>query len=239
MKTQSIKNERAVNGKHKYIDLTNQRFGKLTVLSPTDKRMDQGSVVWLCKCDCGNLKEVSARRLNRGKVRSCGCLSDPPPKDYIGKKFGRLVVAEYMGRKRKVTENSEVTITYWKCNCECGNTVIVAQSELQSGSTKSCGCLKKDHAISALKLVDNTSVTNIERSRSGLRCTNSSGYTGVCYDKRTESWSTYINFKKKRYWLGRYPKIEDAVKARLRAEEMHENFLEWYYNEYIAEGKER
>ena len=84
-------------------DLTGQRFGKLMVLSPTDKRMDNGSIVWHCQCDCGNMAEVSARRLVRGKVRSCGCLSDPPPKDYIGKVFGRLTVIGYAGRIRKTT----------------------------------------------------------------------------------------------------------------------------------------
>lgn len=97
-------------------DLTGQRFGKLVVLSPTEKRMDNGSIVWRCQCDCGNTAEVSARRLTRGKVRSCGCLSDPPPKDSIGKVFGRLTVTGYAGRKRKKTDHSAATITYFKVN---------------------------------------------------------------------------------------------------------------------------
>lgn len=216
----------------KKIDLTGQRFGKLTALNPTDKRMDQGSVVWLCRCDCGNLKEVSARRLIRGKVKSCGCLSSPKHGDYIGKKFGKLTVIEYAGRVRKITENSEKTITYWKCDCDCGNTVTVAQSELHSGDTQSCGCLQKERAKEALKLTDNTSAAIIERNHGKLRNTNSSGHTGVYYDKRTQKWAAYINFKKKRYWLGRYNKLEDAAAARCNAEEMHENFLKRYYNEH-------
>ena len=44
-------------------NLAGQRFGKLVVLSPTEKRMDNGSIVWRCQCDCGNTAEVSARRL--------------------------------------------------------------------------------------------------------------------------------------------------------------------------------
>ena len=47
-------------------NLAGQRFGKLVVLSPTEKRMDNGSIVWRCQCDCGNTAEVSARRLTRG-----------------------------------------------------------------------------------------------------------------------------------------------------------------------------
>lgn len=34
-------------------DLTNQRFGKLTALSPTDQWRNS-TVVWLCMSDCGN-----------------------------------------------------------------------------------------------------------------------------------------------------------------------------------------
>lgn len=195
--------------------------------------MDSGSVVWRCQCDCGNMVEVSARRLTRGKVRSCGCLSNPPPKDYIGKVFGRLTVVECAGKRRKKTEKSAATITYWRCRCDCGREIIVAQPELQNGDTKSCGCLQKEHAREALKLVDGTSVTILERNQK-LRSSNKSGHTGVTYDKRTKRWMAYINFKKKRYWLGRYADMEDAVKARKDAEEIHENFLEWYYLTYPA-----
>lgn len=212
-------------------DLTGQRFGKLTVLSPTEKRMDNGSVVWLYRCDCGNQAEVSVKRLKAGKVRSCGCLSDPPPKDYIGKVFGRLTVIGYEGRKRKITERSAVTITYWKCRCVCGKEIVAAQPELQNGDTKSCGCLQKDHARNALKLVDNTSVALLERNRT-VRSHNTSGCTGVFYDKRTGKWAAYINFKKKRYWLGRYSEKNEAIKARKAAEEIHEDFLDWYYHTY-------
>ena len=54
------------------IDLTGRRFGRLSILSCTEKR-DGSAVVWRCKCDCGNIVDVSARNLlHRGTV-SCGC----------------------------------------------------------------------------------------------------------------------------------------------------------------------
>lgn len=226
-----VQADTAVEKASRYRDLTGQRFGKLVVLSPTEKRMDSGSIVWLCQCDCGNQAEVSSRRLVRGKVRSCGCLSDPPPKDYIGKVFGRLTVIEYAGRKRKQLEHCASTLTYWKCRCTCGKVIVAAQAGLQNGDTQSCGCLQKDHAKEALKLVDGTSVAILERNQN-LRSHNTSGCTGVAYDKRTGKWMAYINFKKKRYWLGRYADKEDAIRARKTAEEIHEDFLEWYYRTY-------
>lgn len=214
----------------RFRDLAGEQFGRLLVLYPTDKRMDGGSVVWHCQCSCGNSADVSSRRLVRGKVRSCGCLSNPPLENLIGKTFGRLTVKECVGRERKTLTNSKITVTYWKCKCVCGNTVIVKQSELQSGDTKSCGCLQKDRAREALKLLDHTSAAIIERTCKGPRSSNKSGYTGVYYDKRTGKWMAYINFKKKRYWLGRYEAIEDAVKIRKEAEKrLFGEFLDWYY----------
>lgn len=56
----------------KCTDLTGRRFGRLLVLSETDKR-DGSSVVWHCRCDCGREINIPARNLlHRGTV-SCGC----------------------------------------------------------------------------------------------------------------------------------------------------------------------
>lgn len=207
-------------------DLTGQRFGKLVVLAPTEKRMDGGSVVWKCRCDCGNLAEASARRLVRGKARSCGCLSKPPKKDYIGKRFGRLTVLEYAGTAGELEKTGKAN--YWKCRCDCGRESIVSQTELQNGGTRSCGCLQKERAAETLGLMEGTAAAILERNKKQLRKNNSSGYTGV-YQGADGKWAAYINFKKKRYWLGRFSDKEDAIKARQRGEELHEDFLTWYH----------
>lgn len=70
-----LKIERAKNlGYKAAIDLTNQKFGKLTALEPTNKRFGS-SVVWKCKCDCGNISYVSAGDLRKKNnyTMSCGC----------------------------------------------------------------------------------------------------------------------------------------------------------------------
>lgn len=59
--------------KHKK-DLTNQNFGKLTALTCTNKKNNNGAYLWYCKCDCGNFCEVSSTNLICGKIKSCGCL---------------------------------------------------------------------------------------------------------------------------------------------------------------------
>lgn len=56
------------------LDLTNQRFGKLIALEPTEERSGT-SVIWLCKCDCGNKCKVSAAHLTKHDgTQSCGCI---------------------------------------------------------------------------------------------------------------------------------------------------------------------
>lgn len=58
--------------KYNIKDLKSKKFGKLTVLEATDKRKDN-CIVWKCKCDCGNIIEVSSKRLKNNINMSCGC----------------------------------------------------------------------------------------------------------------------------------------------------------------------
>lgn len=64
-----------------------------------------------------------------------------------GKKFGRLVVLEYSH-----TGRNKDTLAYWKCKCDCGNTIITSGNALRKGNTKSCGCLQKEKASKAHKI---------------------------------------------------------------------------------------
>ena len=52
-------------------DLTGLRFGKLVALYPTGETR-RGFKIWRCKCDCGNLTDVSVG--NFFHTKSCGCL---------------------------------------------------------------------------------------------------------------------------------------------------------------------
>ena len=58
----------------KFVDLTGQRFGRLTVLDRVGSA-GGGSATWRCLCDCGKETIVLSSSLRRGATRSCGCLS--------------------------------------------------------------------------------------------------------------------------------------------------------------------
>lgn len=206
-------------------DYVGKRFGMLTVLEYAGKR--DGMHRWKCLCDCGKETIVGQTLLQNGKTKSCGCNGYPPREDLTGRVFGRLTVIESVKDRPG----------YWRCKCECGNETDVKYDYLVYGHTKSCGCLQKTQIIENLKLVDGTSVTKLEVGRKKLIASNTSGYNGVYLDKKNGKWRAQISFKRKKYYLGRYDKIEDAVEARRRGEEMYDDFLEWYYSEYLKPEK--
>lgn len=60
--------------------------------------------------------------------------------DISGQRFGRLTVLEISRRERL----SRGTLVFWKCGCDCGNTIEVRGQALRTGTTKSCGCLRNE-----------------------------------------------------------------------------------------------
>lgn len=59
-----------------FIDLTNQQFGRLTVLHRHPENTNQGSARWICECGCENktIVIVSAAHLRNGTIEGCGCV---------------------------------------------------------------------------------------------------------------------------------------------------------------------
>ena len=66
-------------------DLTGKKFDKLLVLEKTNKRQDSGSIVWKCQCECGNVIELSSKRLINHINVSCGCYQKERQKYSINK----------------------------------------------------------------------------------------------------------------------------------------------------------
>ncbi|MEN8075755.1 AP2 domain-containing protein [Clostridioides difficile] len=134
--------------------------------------------------------------------------------DITGKRFGRLVAIERVGSQHKSP--------LWKCKCDCGNIIDASLQKLNTGDTKSCGCLKKDYYKNELAnnikeyQLDGTNVAYLKSNK--LSKVNKSGVRGVS-QKKNGKWLAQITFKRKNYNLGTYENFEDAVKARKEAEE--------------------
>lgn len=77
---------------------TGFHVGHLTIIEATPQRKN-GYTVWRCRCDCGGEIDAPLHQLTASYRKSCGCLSHPPLKDYLGKRFSMLTVTGYAGKE--------------------------------------------------------------------------------------------------------------------------------------------
>ena len=132
-------------------------YGHLQVIKRAEPKRDingKSIVEWICRCDCG--KEISVRgtSLRSGHTTSCGCHRDKAIKQEVGNRYGKLTVIEYKGIKNQYAQ--------WLCQCDCGNTTIVAGKDLRTGNTRSCGCVKSFREIEINELLLNNNI-NFQR----------------------------------------------------------------------------
>lgn len=65
-----------IGAKANLIDLTGQKFGKLTVIGRNPENDSFNKPLWVCRCDCGNIKIVNGNSLKNNSTQSCGCLGN-------------------------------------------------------------------------------------------------------------------------------------------------------------------
>lgn len=141
-------------------NLIGQKINHLTVLAwDKEKSQEKKRTYWVVECDCPShtIFSVLGSNLSGNITTKCKYCK---AKNLIGQTFNKLKVIE-----RVIDEQDHVK---WKCQCECGNIIIVRGDSLKSGHTKSCGCLQKAHAAT-LNTIDLTGkkfgkLTVIQRS---------------------------------------------------------------------------
>lgn len=204
-------------------DLIGKRFGKLVVLEKSENRR-RGHYLWICQCDCGNICEKPTGELNGGTATSCGC-SWRQPAVHEGDHYGRLTAI-------RPTEKRSAKAVIWECLCDCGETVFVRTTSLTSGHTISCGCVKREldeekDFREILTYTDNTCIEfakGISKNRSNT--SSDTGVRGVIL--KDGKYQAQIVFRKQRYYLGRYSRLEDAIEIRRKAEARVEEYVEAY-----------
>lgn len=123
------------------VDLTGQKFDRLTVLRKNEELKEYGNTYWTCQCECGNICNKTTTYLHRTNFfHSCGCyqkeqIANLGKKDLLNQTFGKLTVIE------ELPERSNQGNIIWLCRCECGNLIKVPTNSLTTGNTSSCGCI--------------------------------------------------------------------------------------------------
>lgn len=148
-------------------DLTNKRFGILTVLFRTK---NVGKVTrWVCQCDCGTIKDYNAQHLTSGAITSCGCQNRKKAsqrmKEYnlnhqtlqIGDKYGLLTIIDYLGLRKQSSRNRNEA--WYLCQCDCGSKPIeVRGNDLRTGSKNSCGCMCSSGETQIKKILEENNI---------------------------------------------------------------------------------
>jgi hypothetical protein len=120
-----------------FIDETNNKYGKLTVINRNTEKRDK--TYWNCLCECGQTIAVRGDILrSKNPPESCGCTKII---NEVGNVYGKLTV-ESLDR---VVGSERV----WRCRCACGNIANKRGSDLRSGRTQACSlfCFKRDSFV--------------------------------------------------------------------------------------------
>ena len=215
-------------------DLTNKKFGRLTVILRDGKDKD-GNTLWKCRCDCGNFISITHHRLIIGDVKSCGCLR----KDFAKEKFSKLNRYDLSGdfgigwtsNTNKefyfdLEDYDKIKDYCWYEDKQNSGYHCLRAKDRDTGKIIKfqylLGCKNYDHKNRnpldnrKLNLRPATAKQNA-RNRS-LSTLNTSGFIGVYFDKDSKKWRAYIKINGKNKWLGRFIDKEDAIVARLKAE---------------------
>lgn len=89
-----------------FIDLTGQKFGRLTVINRV-ANSKSGKTMWFCNCICGNSCIVYSGNLRGGQTKSCGCIHKEKFNHTIhGKRHSKLYLKWQNIKKRCLNPNA-------------------------------------------------------------------------------------------------------------------------------------
>lgn len=213
----------------RFEDKTGQRFGRLLALRFLhSSRAVRGK--WECLCDCGSLVYAESSCLNNGDTISCGCRKI----DHISENFtshGKSKTVEYRiwtsMIQRCINPKSTSYPNYG------GRGILVCDRWLNSFENflEDMGVRPEERTLDRIDPSGNYSPSNCrwaevseQKFNTRRRGDNTSGKTGVSYDKDLCKWKATISYKKQNFNLGYYKNLEEAIAVRESAEMKYYGF---------------
>lgn len=166
-------------------DEVGNTYGYLTVYKFDEVK--KGNAYWWVACDCGHKFSTRGCDLRNGSTTSCGCKRRQLPKDMarMGKNIAACEIVE--GAKfYRITLLNKTGKRYWNCRCDCGNNILVHQSELLTRSKQHCGCLQKQDSLTDMQLY-NLSIQYLVETWERIT------HAGACSDW-TNSFNEFANW---------------------------------------------
>ena len=210
----------------KYSVLEGERYNRLTI---TKSFIGSFGGHKRCEvvCDCSTVKSVSIRDVVLGRVVSCGCkrlegmyvhgMYKSRPFSIHGHMKRRCDTPNeagyphYGGRGISYDSKWATFEGFWEDMSEGYSDELELDRIDPNGDYCKENCRWADQTLQCFntrKRIDNTS-----------------GKSGVSWDKKSENWHVYININSKRYNLGRYKDLELAIFIREEAELKYYGFI--------------
>ena len=236
----------------KFIDLTGQKFGRLTVTGRAPNKVQssgQSRTAWYCDCDCGTKNHIiTSVGLMHCNTKSCGCL-----------------VAETMSKTMKRYNTYDFFDDHIIGHTSQGVDFIIDKDDYEkikdicwhelTRDKSICGYIGRDHVYLHRYIMDVTNpeeqVDHINHDRhdnrksnlrivsnsqngmnKGVSKKNTSGVVGVRYEKDRNKWSAFLMVNKNSIRLGSFETFEEAVEARKAGEQK-------YFGEYCYDSSQQ
>jgi len=228
----------------KFIDLTGQQFNRLIVIKKIDRPINKNknkNTYWLCKCVCGNDKEIilSTGEIKSGSTKSCGCLQKEKTIEFnkktksnnsYNKKYNVYDLSgEYgIGYTLKGEEFLFDLEDYNKIKDYCWH--INKYGYLIAKTNDKYNLIHRFILNNIWDICDHINRNKLDNRKENLReasydensfnrnirNNNTSGIIGVHF--KSGKWCATISKNKIKYYLGCYINKKDAIVKRLEAE---------------------
>lgn len=213
-------------------DLTGKRFGRLVALYRKSK--PKRPIKWICKCDCGTTKPVSAYCLMNGDTQSCGCL-----RREILRKLKTTHGHACRGRRSaefktwNEIKKRSLCQTYRRYKDYGGRGITICNEWLGTNGFLSFYAdmgprPSKNHSIDRIEndkgyYKENCrwALDTVQNINQRIRRDNKSGVKGVSFCNTHKRYQARISVFGKTRSLGSFKNLEDAIAARKLAEEKY------------------
>lgn len=223
-------------------DLTNQRFGKLTVIKRVDDIYDNGipRVAYLCRCDCGKERVYRQASLRHGGAKTCGSSECRKGRATIYNTYdlSRNYGIGYTHKGEEFYFDKEdydlIKDYHWELHrgyVTCHRWNIETKSDNQIKMHRLIMGLKDNQDYSGCQ-IDHINHNKVDNRKENLRVVNNvqnswnksvwredGSKVGVRLER--SKWLASITVDGKMIRLGKYDNYDDAVQARIDAEKKY------------------
>lgn len=206
----------------KVVDLTGSRFGYLIAIERKYPRHEGQAFRWICKCDCGMVRDYNYASLTTGKTKSCG-LSCPMKVHPLRGTPTETSWRKLLSRVKYYEGYRDVSV------CDRWNPATGGSFEnfIEDMGARPWGCSL--NRVRGAKIYSKETcewaTLSVQSFDQKLSSDNTSGRTGVKWRKDRGKWEAEIKVERNTIRLYYGDSFEEACEARDAAELKYYGFV--------------